>query len=259
MRTVIALRSCVCSILSFFFSLFLSESQPPGQVTELIDCALQIDFEQKVCARRPRTEGRRGEGGGETVLRFRSTHKPRVFKKLLDALSARNGPGYRRCVTTSLSARAKEGEEEASASSPFIQQDGRNSAVVDRRDTLSRHASPSCGSIHSRNEIGTAGARAQLYGNYIRFYRIERPDIVRRRVIDRLFGDIRAAARTRSSSLLLVPFVRESLFRNTGHFNVNASLTILYCKFVLDGFVQDLYGDVDNGNLLNYFKYFKLY
>jgi len=51
--------------LSPFFSLWLSsslffsssaESQPPGRATELIDCALQIDFEQKVnaLARRPR-------------------------------------------------------------------------------------------------------------------------------------------------------------------------------------------------------------
>lgn len=38
---------------SLFFS---AESQPPGRATELIDCALQIDFEQKVStlARRPR-------------------------------------------------------------------------------------------------------------------------------------------------------------------------------------------------------------
>lgn len=47
---------------SFSFSLFLStESQPPGRATELIDCALQIDFEQKVSAlaRRLRTGGER--------------------------------------------------------------------------------------------------------------------------------------------------------------------------------------------------------
>lgn len=49
--------------LSFFSTLSLAtESQPPGRTTELIDCALQIDFEQKVSAlslagREPKREG----------------------------------------------------------------------------------------------------------------------------------------------------------------------------------------------------------
>lgn len=76
-------------------------------------------------------------------------------------------------------------------SPPFIQRDGRPqfSAVVDRRDTLPRHASPSCGSIHSRNEIGTTGAGAIIWKLYS--FLLSDADIVRRRVIDRLFGDTR--------------------------------------------------------------------
>lgn len=145
-------HGCVVASLFLSCSLFSllslpTESQPPGRTTELIDCALQIDFEQKVSALSP-AENRRGG------KRFRPRRAAHVFKKLYDfALSTRNGPATE-CVIISLSPSA-------------LHSYGRQfSAVVDRRDTLPRHASPSCGSIHSRNEIGTTSAGAIIWKLY---------------------------------------------------------------------------------------------
>lgn len=86
---------------------------------------------------------------------------------------------------------------------PTLHSHGRQfSAVVDRRDTLPRHASPSCGLIHSRNEIGTTGAGAIIWKLYSFFY-YPTPDIVRRRVIDRLFEDTHGLLESAS----LFPFI----------------------------------------------------
>lgn len=66
------------SPLPLFLSLSGAASQPPGRAMELIDCALQIDFEQKVSVRslvrRPGAPGvKRGRPG---VYRAASAARP---------------------------------------------------------------------------------------------------------------------------------------------------------------------------------------
>lgn len=141
-------------------------------------------------------------------------------------------------------AREKEGEKERPVhfSPPFIQQDGRNSAVVDRRDTLSLVTLLLL--LAARFTRGTRLARPARGRNYMEiifvFIISDAPILCAAAVIDRLFGDTRAAARARSSSFLLVAFVRESLFRNTGHFKRKCFINrTLYYKFAPEvGFVQ---------------------
>lgn len=137
-------------------------------------------------SRRPRTD----EGGGE---RFRPRRAAHVFKKLHDfALSTRNGPAIG-CVTTSPPRLS-------------IHTDG-NSLPLSIVGTRSLVTLLLLAARFIRGTRLARPARAQLYGNYIRFY-YPTPDIVRRRVIDRLFGDTRAARRRSSLSFYQCAFCK---------------------------------------------------
>lgn len=128
-----------------------------------------------------RSRSRTDEGGGE---RFRSRRAAHVFKKLHDfALSTRNGPATG-CVTTSPPRLS-------------IHMDG-NSLALSIVGTRSLVTLLLLAARFIRGTRLARPARAQLYGNYIRFY-YPTPDIVRRRVIDRLFGEYTGCSKAGSS------------------------------------------------------------
>jgi len=193
---------CIVALIvpssSFSRSRFLPlESQPPGPTTELIDCALQIDFEQKVSALALAGQEPKGERGRPGYVRDAG----RVFKKLLNALSARNGPATG-CVTTSPSERASARASERARARERERERERERRGVERRGEEGRGGGGGEGERGSAPFIRRTGAilplsiaktrslvtllllaarftrgtrlarpaRAQLYGNYIRFY-----------------------------------------------------------------------------------------